>query len=227
MFTTVETHFSPRRTWRLDLDAPLPIVDFLESNMSDKGLSPKALIAAAGYTNITKGLRRYEQVLSGDFSNCNEIIDKLPEIFGCPSEDVARVLDDTRYVVQGRHDRDFRLVFKPHVIWACTNTRPTSIAMAGASNAGRFLRFDPENLDLPAEFSTQAVQARPEGVPLFGRTHGFYVNYSPDVAVLFDKEGEPVQVLDACVRPGYSTASVGGRSFRLDDLVGSLASADS
>ncbi len=227
MSTTVETHFSPRRTWRLDLDAPLPIVGFLESNMAAKGLLPKTLVAAAGYTNITKGLRRYEEMLQGNLSHCETIADGLPGIFGCSPEEVARILDDTRYVVRGRRDRDFRLAFTPHVIWACTSTRPSSITFAGMFNVAARLRFDPENLDIPAEFSTQAVQARPEGVPLFGRTHGFYVNYSPDVAVLFDKDGEPVQVLDACVRPGYSTASVGGRSFRLDHLVGSLASADS
>ena len=144
MSTTVETHFSPRRTWRLDLDAPLPIVDFLESKMSDNSLSPKALIASVGYTNITKGLRRYEDLLQGNLSRCDTIADSLPGIFGCLPEEVTRALDDTRYVVSGRHDRDVRLAFTPHVIWACTNTRPSSITFAGMFNIAAQLRFDPE-----------------------------------------------------------------------------------
>lgn len=222
MPTTVATRFSPRRTWRLDLDAPLPIVDFLQLHMAAKKLEAKTLVATAGYANIEKGLRRYQELLHGNLSNCETITNSLPAIFGCSPKEVARVLDDTRYVVIGRQERDFRLAFTPHVIWACDRTRPSSITFAGMFNAAARLRFDPEDLDCPAELSTQAVRSRPEGVPLFGPTRGFYVNYSPDLAVLFDKSGYPVKVLDDCVRPGHSTASVGGRIFQLDELVEEL-----
>ena len=227
MSTTVETRYSPRRTWRLDLDAPLPIVDFLESNMAAKGLTPKSLVAAAGYTKIQKGLGHLERVLDGDFKNREVILNRLPAIFDCSPEDVARVLDETRYVVMSRHDRDFRLAFTPHVIWACASTRPSSIMIAAFTNAAARLRFDPDNLDCPAEFSTQAVAARPESVYLFGATHGFYVNYSPDVAVLFDESGDPQLVLDECVRVGYTTTSVSGRPFRMDKLIGLSSSGES
>ena len=227
MSTSVETRYSPRHTWRLDLDAPLPIVDFLRSHMAAKGLAPKNLVAAVGYTNITKGLRHYEAMMRGDLSGSAAITKGLPGVFDCSAEEVAQALKDTRYVLMGRHDRDLRLAFTPHVIWACASTRPSSITFAGMLNVTARLRFDPENLDCPAEFSTQAVNARPVGVPLFGKTHGFYVNYSPDVAVLFDKIGEPVLVLDACVRTGNATASVAGRSFKLDKLVGALGAGES
>ena len=47
----------------------------------------------------------------------------------------------------------------------------------------------------PKTYAGQAREALPEELPLFlgSRTRGYVVNYSPNCAVYFDKEGKPVE----------------------------------
>jgi hypothetical protein len=51
-------------------------------------------------------------------------------------------------------------------------------------------------------FVRQVLDRLPEGVPAFGRPVGFVINYSPDKAVRFDLNGQPIAILDEAVRPG-------------------------
>lgn len=215
MTTTIETRFSPRRTYRLDLDAPLAIEGLLRTRMAELNLKPSALVAAAGYRNINKGLRAWEALRCGHLSACKVLAERLPHVLAVPAEEIERVLQDTHYVLAARIDRALRLEFTPHVVWICEHARPTSITLAAFCNAPARLRFEPENLDRPAEFSSQAVRNDPGMVPFFGRTTGFFVNYSPDVAVEFDLDGEPQGVLDRCVTVGRARMSVGGRVLAL------------
>ena len=56
----------------------------------------------------------------------------------------------------------------------------------------------------------QVLDRLPEGVPAFGKTVGFVINYSPDKAVRFDRNGQPVAILDKAVRPRTAVLRLGG-----------------
>jgi hypothetical protein len=47
---------------------------------------------------------------------------------------------------------------------------------------------------------------------------GFIINYSPDCAVRFDLEGNPVELFDRAHRPGEATLSIGGRAMSHAEL---------
>lgn len=66
----------------------------------------------------------------------------------------------------------------------------------------------------------QAVDALPEktmacsdggrAVMFFGRALGLIINHSPDAALRWDLEGNPLEVLDKAYRPGEVRLSFGG-----------------
>jgi hypothetical protein len=64
-------------------------------------------------------------------------------------------------------------------------------------------------------FVKQVLDRLPEGVPAFGKPIGFVINYSPDQAVRFDPNGQPVAILNKAVRPGTAVLlRLGGRPIR-------------
>jgi hypothetical protein len=67
-------------------------------------------------------------------------------------------------------------------------------------------------------FVRQVLDRLPEGVPAFGKPMGFVINYSPDKAVRFDSNGQPIAMLDKAVRPGTAFLRLGGRAITAEAL---------
>ena len=64
-------------------------------------------------------------------------------------------------------------------------------------------------------FAIQAREALPDSLPCLGRTTGYVVNYHPDFALRFNKEGRLVEELDRAVRVESASLSIGGK--RMDE----------
>ncbi len=196
--------------YRLDPDRPFPLIALLQAT----GLPPAHLAEKCGYANIAKGVRRLEALANGDLSNFESLKISLAEALGIDLDQLVAAATDTRYIQWARQDRAYRREFEPHVIWKTTLTRPSPITIAGMIGASRGLKYLPSNKH-PLKISVEAVANCPRGVPCYGQVTGFYVNYSPDQAVEFDREGEALSVLDTAVRPGYATARINGRPLTL------------
>jgi hypothetical protein len=56
----------------------------------------------------------------------------------------------------------------------------------------------------------KAVRLR-SPIAYFGRAVGIVVNYSPDCAVRFDLQGEPLEILPRAYEPGTLTVSIRGK----------------
>jgi len=83
----------------------------------------------------------------------------------------------------------------------------------------KLLRIDLDATQGPVSFVRQVLDRLPEGVPAFGKTAGFVINYSPDKAVRFDPNGQPVAILDKAVRPGTAVLlRLGGRPIPAEAL---------
>ena len=67
-------------------------------------------------------------------------------------------------------------------------------------------------------FVRQVLDGLPEGVPAFGKPIGFVINFSPDKAVKFDSNRQPIATLDKAVRPGTATLHLGGRPIPAEAL---------
>jgi hypothetical protein len=119
-----------------------------------------------------------------------------------------------------RRDAAWRLAFKPHAYLLGTHTRPSSITIFGISGgAKRWLTIPLDLAQPPVTFATQAlgfVRQTPV-VPFFGPTTGFVVNYTPDRAVCFDLEGNPVECFPRAYSPGEVTLMIGGSQIAGDE----------
>ena len=91
--------------------------------------------------------------------------------------------------------------------------------MAAIIGVEKLLRIDLDATQGPVSFVRQVLDRLPEGVPAFGKTAGFVINYSPDKAVRFDPNGQPVAILDKAVRPGTAVLlRLGGRPIPAEAL---------
>ena len=60
----------------------LPLSILIRKRSQELSLSRSELVTACGYKNISKGLRRLDQVYAGDFDRAGALLRKLPDGIG-------------------------------------------------------------------------------------------------------------------------------------------------
>jgi hypothetical protein len=154
-----------------------------------------------------------------------QILDVLPQALELSEETVKRALDQTvrelelaeQQEADGR-DKIWRENFLPHAVILTERTVPSPIFVAAMIGVEKLLRIDLNATQGPVSFVKQVLDRLPEGVPAFGKTVGFVINYSPDQAVRFDPNGQPISILDKAVRPGTAVLRLGGRPIPAEAL---------
>ena len=94
---------------------------------------------------------------------------------------------------------------------------PSPIFIAAMIGVEKLLRIDLDLTQGPVSFVRQVLDRLPDQVPAFGSPIGFVINYFPDQAVRFDRNGQPIAILDEAVRPENSrvvTAAETAPDFR-------------
>ena len=89
--------------------------------------------------------------------------------------------------------------------------------MAAIVGVENLFRIDLDPTQGPVSFVRQTLDRLPQRVPAFGKPIGFVINYSPDKAVRFDLNGQPIAMLDKAVRPGPQFR-LGGRPIPAEPL---------
>jgi hypothetical protein len=201
----------------------LPIAEFVERRRREIDLGKADVVRRCGYRNLSKGLRRLDALYAGEFEGAAPaaIIRRLPEALEVDQETVDAVISATREIVGARarsataaREAAWRATFEPHAYFVTERAVPTQITICALTGgADRWLRVALDTTRPPLTFAEQALaEARRECVkPFYGAVTGVIVNYSPDRAVRFDLEGDPVCVYDRAYSPGATTVSLGGR----------------
>jgi len=146
-------------------------------------------------------------------------LDVLPQALETSAETVKLALEQTVRELELAEKQEaeareklWRENFCPHAILLTERTVPSSIFVAAIIGVEKLLRIDLDATQGPVSFVRQVLDRLPEGVPAFGKTAGFVINYSPDKAVRFDPNGQPIAILDKAVRPGTAVLlRLGGR----------------
>jgi hypothetical protein len=190
-----------------------PITALIEDRCRELGLSRQDVVRRAGYTNLSKGHRRLDELLAGDLHATRGLIGKLSAALDVPVETVHEAVAETERKMWEAEDAAWRAEFVPHAIILTEHERPTSITLAAFTAADRHLivNFEPDSSRIT--YVAQALRAARQRSPIrfYGNAVGVVVNYGPDTAVRFDLDGTPQEILTAAYRPGQLTFAIRGR----------------
>jgi hypothetical protein len=191
------------------MKSDLAIATLVRSRMTELGLSRGEFAKRLGYKNLAKGIRRIDVLCDGDLEGAKHFLDVLPRALETSAETVKRALDQTVRELElaakeeaEARDKIWRETFRPHAIILTEQTVPSPIFVAAMIGVEKLLRIDLDATQGPVSFVKQVLDRLPVGVPAFGKTVGFVINYSRDRAVRFDSNGQPIAILDEAVRPG-------------------------
>ena len=178
-------------------------MQLIRSRMTELGLSRGEFAKRLGYKNIAKGIRRIDALCEGDIEGTKQFLDVLPQALETSAETVKRALDQTVHEIElaekreaEARDKIWRENFCPHAIILTERTVPSPIFVAAIIGVEKLLRIDLDLTQRPVSFVRRVLDRLPEGVIAFGNTVGFVINYSPDQAVRFDRNGQPIEILD-------------------------------
>ena len=201
---------------------PLPITTLIMSRCQELGLTRAQLVKRTGYKNVSKGIRRLEEVLLGDLQSTKYLIEGLPAALDLPANVINRAVEKTRRQIEEEEEAAWRASFKPHAIILTERERPEPIFVAALIGVERLLRvdFNPEgdreNYVRRALEGMRRILAKWRGVlPAFGRPTGIIINYTPDYAIRFGLDGMPREVLRQAHRVGQAQLLIKGRPLRL------------
>jgi len=204
----------------------LPIEALVSSRCEELGLRPVELVRRCGYKNISKGLRRLEQLRQGDFSSSATLIRTLPSALDVPAEEVRKAVEDTQRQIHEAEEAAWRASFIPHAIILTERERPTQLFVAAFIGIERLRRVDFDLEQGPVSYIQQALDGlreklarwKSDQIPTFGRPESVVVNYSPDHAVRFDLDGNAIEALDRAYRIGEASLSIGKRPVSSREL---------
>ena len=194
--------------------------------MTEIGLSRGEYAKRLGYKNVAKGIRRIDALCDGNIDGTKQFLDALPQALETSADTVKRALNQTvrelelaeKQEAEAR-DKLWRENFCPHAIILTEHTVPSPIFVAAMIGVEKLLRIDLDATQGPVSLVRQVLDRLPERVPAFGKAIGFVINYSPDKAVRFDRNGQPIAILDKAVRPGTAVLiRLGGRPIPAEAL---------
>ena len=181
-----------------------PLKNLLRDELSRLGVSRNELLRRMGYINLDKGQRRLREFEAGNLRIANMLKDRLAAGLDLPIETVVATIAEERRARVRVKDAAYRAAFQPHAIYLTERTVPSQITICGLVNGDR-LRVVIFGDDVSSETYVHHVMQRiPDGLPFFGAVTGFALNYSPDQAVFYDRDGNVVKTADQAYRVGES-----------------------
>lgn len=218
-----------------------PLYALVESRRKELNLSWPELVRRCGYRNIGKGLNRFNDIWQGSLHSVSsaKILTALPAALELDADIVQDAVRQSEELLQQSCDRakveadkaaaaanaKWRASFKPEAYLLGTASRPSQITIYGMTGGPRrWLRIPLDVTKSPVTFAEQAlaVVRQTPVVPFFGPTTGFVVNYTPDAAIQFDLEGQPVAAIDHAYIPGESSLTIGSQPNAADELIRNL-----
>ena len=209
-----------------------PIRDLIENQAKRLGLRRNELARRCEFKNVEKGLRRIDGVCHGDLDSpgAKMVLDNLAAALEVDKVVVAEAITATAQIIaeanrlaEAKREAAWRKSFKPHAYLVGTQNRPSQITFYGITGGPeRWLKIPLDLSQPPVTYALQAHEfvAKTPFVPYHGRTTGFIVNYTPDSAVRFDLDGDPVEHFDRAYIPGQVEVFIGKRKLPARGLFG-------
>ncbi len=195
----------------------LSLDQLIHQRMQELGIGRAELARRMGYANIAKGCRRIDQICGGHLGRAENLRIALVRGLKVDVEVIDKAIENTRVEQVAAEDKVYRESFKPHAVILTKQRVPSQItlyAMTGGVRH-RIIRF--KEGSSPKTYAAQAQEGLPNFVRFFGPPTGYVVNYNPDFALRFNKEGRLIERFDRAFRVGQSSVVVGGK--KVDEKV--------
>jgi hypothetical protein len=142
-----------------------PIENLIIERCRELGLRRSELVERCGYKNISKGIRRLEQVYAGDLEKALSLLRGLPKALDLSSEIVQHALEETIRQIKKREaraaaeaDARYRASFKPHAYLLGSSNQPSQICIFGLTGgAERWLKIPLDLSQPPLSYAAQAL----------------------------------------------------------------------
>jgi hypothetical protein len=209
-----------------------PIHELIENRQKQLGLGRNELGRRCGFKNLAKALRRIDGVCHGDLDSpgAKMVLDNLAGALEVDKNVVeeaiaatAQVIADANRLAEEKRDAAWRKSFKPHAYLVGSQNRPSQITFYGMTGGPeRWLKIPLDFSQSPVTYAVQAHEfvAKTPFVPYHGRTTGYIVNYTPDRAVRFDLDGNPVEHFDRAYTPDQVEVFIGKQKLPARGLFG-------
>ena len=189
----------------------LSIARLIRKRTQDLGITRGELARRMGYANIAKGCRRIDQVCHGQVETAVKLRDALVRGLEVDIAVVDKAIEGTRTEMIAAQDKAYRESFKPHAVILTERNIPSQITFYAMTGGARHRIIPMKEGSSPETIEQQARKGLPDVVLFLGRPTGYVVNYTPEYAEMFNKEGRLVQRLDRAFRVGQSSVIVGGK----------------
>ena len=204
----------------------MSLVQLIRKRMKDLDITRGELARRMGYANIAKGCRRLDQICAGDAKMAENLRIELAQALEVDGGVIDESIELTRAEQVAVEDKAYRESFVPHAVILTERKIPTQITFYAMTGGSRHRMIPMKEGSSPETFATQAREALPDVVPFLGRPTGYVVNYTPDFALEFNKEGRLIGRLDRAFRVGQSSVVVGGKEVdegTMSALLGDVA----
>ncbi len=189
----------------------LSIARLIRKRTQDLGITRGELARRMGYTNVTTGCRRLDQICAGDVKMAENLRVELARGLDVDAEVINDSIEYTRAKQLSAEDKAYRESFKPHAVILTEYKIPTQITFYAMTGGSRHRIIPFKEGSTPETYAAQAREALPNVVRFLGRPIGYVVNYTPDFALKFNKEGRLIGRLDRTFRVGQSGVVIGGK----------------
>src|SRR6476469_9328012 len=102
----------------------LAIETLVRGRCEELGLKPVELVRRCGYQNVSKGLRRLEQLRAGDFARTSGLLRALPAALQVPVDVVEEAIQGTQRYQCEAAEAAWRAAFRSHAVIITQRTIP-------------------------------------------------------------------------------------------------------
>lgn len=212
-----------------------PIGNFVQTTMTERGLSRGALASALGYRNVAKALRNLDTLkgsgrITPDFqARLIAALEVDPMLFEAAVQATRDIQRDEERQRREAELAQLRAAFRPHLRVIPERSTPQPIFVAAVTGVDYWLvrPLPADILTMPVVHRLQVVgwiarehyAERMGDVGPFGKILGYLFRTEFEKALEFDTDGMPHGELEGPVPEGKATLWISGRQLKLAETI--------
>ena len=183
------------------------IQQLIQLRCNQLNISYKQLIIKSGYSNITVGLKRLNQLFENNYQAAEGLIKKLPAALDLPAAEINQAVLCSKLEQKAAQDELERLWFRPNFIIRTKNDgKPKQIFIAAILNAGQYVQGDfPVDLHV-SDYKKYAIAHFHEHcmsiIAFYEEPIDIVINYAYEHAEVISLEGDHISRLNKHINAG-------------------------